>query len=176
MNGAQFTDRANKALLDSSSLAEQYSHSQILPVHLAISLLNPAPDESKDQQAPAHPSHDAASAPSALPSSPVGPATAGSPGHPNPPARPGRGLPAWLRAPSPPASAFCSEPSPGALLTFWPWGHSLVWTPVPGASSPVASGLFDPALSQEGSLGVRYRTNDLWGGQTGKGQEVLPGS
>lgn len=63
MNGAQFTDRANKALLDSSSLAEQYSHSQILPVHLAVSLLNPAPDESKDQQAPAHPSHDAASAP-----------------------------------------------------------------------------------------------------------------
>lgn len=62
MNGTQFTDRANKALLDSSSLAEQYSHSQILPVHLAVSLLNPAPDESKDQQAPTHPSHDAASA------------------------------------------------------------------------------------------------------------------
>ena len=63
MNGVQFTDRANKALLDSSSLAEQYSHSQILPVHLAVSLLNPAPDESKDQQATAHPSHDGASAP-----------------------------------------------------------------------------------------------------------------
>ncbi|OOF95463.1 hypothetical protein ASPCADRAFT_207950 [Aspergillus carbonarius ITEM 5010] len=63
MNGAQFTDRANKALLDSSSLAEQYSHSQILPVHLAVSLLNPSPDESKDQQAPAHPSHETSSAP-----------------------------------------------------------------------------------------------------------------
>ncbi|PYI01781.1 heat shock protein Hsp98/Hsp104/ClpA [Aspergillus sclerotiicarbonarius CBS 121057] len=63
MNGAQFTDRANKALLDSSSLAEQYSHSQILPIHLAVSLLNPSPDESKDQQAPAHPSHETSSAP-----------------------------------------------------------------------------------------------------------------
>ncbi|KAE8380625.1 P-loop containing nucleoside triphosphate hydrolase protein [Aspergillus bertholletiae] len=63
MNGAQFTDRANKALLDSSSLAEQYAHSQILPVHLAVALLNPSPDESKDQQATAHPSHDSASAP-----------------------------------------------------------------------------------------------------------------
>ncbi|KAL4895650.1 P-loop containing nucleoside triphosphate hydrolase protein [Aspergillus ambiguus] len=61
MNGAQFTDRANKALLDSSGLAEQYSHSQILPIHLAYSLLNPLPDESTDQQVPAHPSHDAAS-------------------------------------------------------------------------------------------------------------------
>lgn len=64
MSGPQFTDRANKALLDSSNLAEQYSHSQILPVHLAVSLLNPAPDESQDQQtASAHPSHDAATAP-----------------------------------------------------------------------------------------------------------------
>ncbi|KAI9932131.1 Heat shock protein hsp98 [Aspergillus wentii] len=63
MNGAQFTDKANKALLDSSSLAEQYSHSQILPIHLAVSLLNPSPDESKDQQTAFHPSHDAASAP-----------------------------------------------------------------------------------------------------------------
>ncbi|KAB8230096.1 hypothetical protein ETB97_007457 [Aspergillus alliaceus] len=63
MNGAQFTDRANKALLDSSSLAEQYAHSQILPVHLAVVLLNPSPDESKDQQAPAHPSHESGSAP-----------------------------------------------------------------------------------------------------------------
>ena len=64
MSGVQFTDRANKALLDSSNLAEQYSHSQILPVHLAVSLLNPAPDESKDQQtATAHPSHEAATAP-----------------------------------------------------------------------------------------------------------------
>lgn len=64
MNGAQFTDRANKALLDSSALAEQYAHSQILPIHLAVSLLNPSIDESKDQQTPAgHSSHDAASTP-----------------------------------------------------------------------------------------------------------------
>lgn len=64
MNGAQFTDRANKALLDSSALAEQYAHSQILPIHLAVSLLNPSADESKDQQTPAgHSSHDAASTP-----------------------------------------------------------------------------------------------------------------
>ncbi|KAJ6043220.1 uncharacterized protein N7446_001415 [Penicillium canescens] len=43
MNGAQFTDRANKALLDSSGLCEQYAHSQILPLHLAVALLNPSP-------------------------------------------------------------------------------------------------------------------------------------
>lgn len=64
MNGAQFTDRANQALLDSSALAEQYAHSQILPIHLAVAMLNPSPDESKDQQNPAgHSSHDAAAAP-----------------------------------------------------------------------------------------------------------------
>ncbi|EAW07312.1 ATP-dependent Clp protease ATP-binding subunit [Aspergillus clavatus NRRL 1] len=63
MNGAQFTDRANKALLDSSHLAEQYAHSQILPVHLAVALLNPSIDESKDQQAASHPSHDSSTAP-----------------------------------------------------------------------------------------------------------------
>ncbi|RJE23857.1 Heat shock protein [Aspergillus sclerotialis] len=63
MSGAQFTDRANQALLDSNHLAEQYSHSQILPVHLAVALLNPSPDESKDQQAPSHPSHQAATHP-----------------------------------------------------------------------------------------------------------------
>ncbi|KAJ5099910.1 hypothetical protein N7532_006911 [Penicillium argentinense] len=63
MNGAQFTDRANKALLDSSALAEQYAHSQILPLHLAVSLLNPSPDESEDQQPVGHSSHDAASTP-----------------------------------------------------------------------------------------------------------------
>lgn len=63
MNGAQFTDRANKALLDSSSLAEQYAHSQILPIHLAVALLKPSQDESQDQQAAGHPSHDGASVP-----------------------------------------------------------------------------------------------------------------
>jgi ATP-dependent Clp protease ATP-binding subunit ClpB len=65
MSGAQFTDRANKALLDSASLCNQYAHSQILPLHLAVAMLNPAPDESQDQQTPsgAHSSHDSATAP-----------------------------------------------------------------------------------------------------------------
>ncbi|KAJ5871891.1 uncharacterized protein N7529_004244 [Penicillium soppii] len=65
MNGVQFTDRANKSLLDSSALCEQYAHSQIMPLHLAVALLNPLPDESQDQQTPsgAHASHDASTAP-----------------------------------------------------------------------------------------------------------------
>lgn len=33
-------------------LAEQHAHSQLLPVHLAVSLLDPPPDLSKDQQNP----------------------------------------------------------------------------------------------------------------------------
>lgn len=32
------------------ALAEQYAHSQLLPVHLAVALLDPLPDPSKDQQ------------------------------------------------------------------------------------------------------------------------------
>jgi len=63
-SGMQFTDRANKALADSQDLAQQYSHSQLLPLHLAVSLIDPQPDLSKDQQAPAgHASHAASSAP-----------------------------------------------------------------------------------------------------------------
>lgn len=62
MNGAQFTDRANKALLDSSDLAGQYAHSQILPIHLAVALLKPSTDND-DEQPAGHSSHDAASAP-----------------------------------------------------------------------------------------------------------------
>lgn len=46
----EFTDRAKKALEDAMVLAEQYAHSQLLPVHLAVALLNPLPDQSKDQQ------------------------------------------------------------------------------------------------------------------------------
>lgn len=46
----EFTDRGKKALEDAMSLAEQYAHSQLLPVHLAVSLLDPPPDQSKDQQ------------------------------------------------------------------------------------------------------------------------------
>ncbi|KAJ5551939.1 ATPase AAA-type core [Penicillium sp. DV-2018c] len=65
MSNAQFTDRANKALLDSANLCIQYAQSQILPLHLAVALLNPQPDESEDQQTPsgAHSSHDSATAP-----------------------------------------------------------------------------------------------------------------
>ncbi|KAK1781678.1 P-loop containing nucleoside triphosphate hydrolase protein [Copromyces sp. CBS 386.78] len=48
----EFTDRAKKALEDAMALAEQYAHSQLLPVHLAVSLLDPLPDPSKDQQNP----------------------------------------------------------------------------------------------------------------------------
>ncbi|KAH0524557.1 hypothetical protein TsFJ059_007053 [Trichoderma semiorbis] len=45
-----FTDRAQKAIEDAMSMAEQYGHSQLLPVHLAVSLLEPPIDQSKDQQ------------------------------------------------------------------------------------------------------------------------------
>ena len=63
MNGAQFTDRANKALLDSNGLAEQYAHSQILPLHLAVALLNPSADDADDRQPVGHSSHESASTP-----------------------------------------------------------------------------------------------------------------
>ncbi|TPX13792.1 uncharacterized protein E0L32_005736 [Thyridium curvatum] len=46
----EFTDRGKKALEDAMTLAEQYAHSQLLPVHLAVSLLDPPADQSKDQQ------------------------------------------------------------------------------------------------------------------------------
>ncbi|KAK5663926.1 hypothetical protein OQA88_137 [Cercophora sp. LCS_1] len=46
----EFTDRAKKALEDAMTLAEQYAHSQLLPVHLAVALLDPLPDQSKDLQ------------------------------------------------------------------------------------------------------------------------------
>lgn len=60
----QFTDRASQALADAQDLAQQYSHSQLQPLHLAVSLLDPPPDQSKDQQTNhAHTSHAAASAP-----------------------------------------------------------------------------------------------------------------
>ncbi|KAJ9628876.1 Heat shock protein hsp98 [Taxawa tesnikishii (nom. ined.)] len=60
----QFTDRASQALGDAQAIAQQYGHSQLLPVHLAVALLDPPPDESKDQQTNnAHASHAAASAP-----------------------------------------------------------------------------------------------------------------
>lgn len=46
----EFTDRAQKSVEDAMSLAEQYGHSQLVPIHLAVSLLDPPPDQSKDQQ------------------------------------------------------------------------------------------------------------------------------
>ncbi|ROW12181.1 hypothetical protein VMCG_00200 [Cytospora schulzeri] len=46
----EFTDLAKKSLEDAMALAEQYAHSQLLPVHLAVALLEPSPDLSKDQQ------------------------------------------------------------------------------------------------------------------------------
>ena len=58
-----FTDRAQKALSDAHELATQYSHSQILPLHLAVSLLDPPIDESKDQQTKVNASHSSSSAP-----------------------------------------------------------------------------------------------------------------
>lgn len=58
-----FTDRAQKALADAHELAQQYSHSQILPLHLAVSLLDPPVDESKDQQQAMNASHTSGSAP-----------------------------------------------------------------------------------------------------------------
>lgn len=62
-SGMQFTDRAQKALADAHELAQQYSHSQILPLHLAVSLLDPPIDESKDQQQTMNASHSGSSAP-----------------------------------------------------------------------------------------------------------------
>ncbi len=56
-----FTDRASKALSDAMGVAEQYAHPQLLPLHLAMSLLDPPPDQSKDQQQTANASHDSAS-------------------------------------------------------------------------------------------------------------------
>jgi len=62
-SGMSFTDRAQKALADAHELAQQYSHSQILPLHLAVSLLDPPIDESKDQQQSVNATHTSGSAP-----------------------------------------------------------------------------------------------------------------
>lgn len=60
----QFTDKATKALSDAQDTCQQYSHSQLVPLHLAVSLIDPPPDQSKDQQnSSAHKSHAAATAP-----------------------------------------------------------------------------------------------------------------
>lgn len=59
-----FTDRATQALAEAQDLATQYQHSQLMPVHLAVALIDPQPDQSKDQQTNnSHASHAASSAP-----------------------------------------------------------------------------------------------------------------
>lgn len=59
----QFTDKASAALADAQDLAQQYAHSQLLPIHLGVALLDPSPDESKDQQNDhSHKSHASSSA------------------------------------------------------------------------------------------------------------------
>ncbi|KAI9817341.1 MAG: Heat shock protein hsp98 [Phylliscum demangeonii] len=57
----QFTDRAQKALSDAHDLATQYAHSQLQPLHLAVSLLDPPEDQST--QTTANGSHAGPSAP-----------------------------------------------------------------------------------------------------------------
>lgn len=60
----QFTDKATQALSDAQDIATQHAHSQLLPIHLAVALIDPLPDQSKDQQTNhAHASHAGASAP-----------------------------------------------------------------------------------------------------------------
>ena len=59
----QFTDRAAKALSDAANFCEQYAHTQILPLHLAVALFDPPPDESKDQQQTANASHSHSASP-----------------------------------------------------------------------------------------------------------------
>jgi ATP-dependent Clp protease ATP-binding subunit ClpB len=60
----QFTDRAQQALVDANELATQYAHTQMMPVHLAVALIDPPADLSKDQQTNhAHPTHQSAAAP-----------------------------------------------------------------------------------------------------------------
>jgi ATP-dependent Clp protease ATP-binding subunit ClpB len=47
-----YTDRAAKALADSFELAKDYGHSQLSPVHLAVSLFTPPPDETNKVDRP----------------------------------------------------------------------------------------------------------------------------
>ena len=63
-SGMQFTDKATQALSDAQDLATQYAHSQMQPIHLGVSLLDPPPDLSKDQQNnSAHASHACSTSP-----------------------------------------------------------------------------------------------------------------
>ncbi|KAK3696494.1 Heat shock protein hsp98 [Vermiconidia calcicola] len=60
----QFTDKATAALSEAQDLTQQYMHSQMQPIHLAVALFDPAPDVSKDQQnTTGHASHAGSSVP-----------------------------------------------------------------------------------------------------------------
>ena len=60
----EFTTKATEALSDAQTICQEHAHSQMLPIHLAVALIDPRPDQSKDQQTNhAHDSHSASSAP-----------------------------------------------------------------------------------------------------------------
>ncbi|CAI6336470.1 unnamed protein product [Periconia digitata] len=50
-----YTDRAAKALADSFDLVKDYQHLQLTPLHLAVSLLSPPPDETNKVDRPPEP-------------------------------------------------------------------------------------------------------------------------
>lgn len=56
-----FTNKATQAIEDAMKNAEDHGSSQLLPLHLALALLDPRPDESKDQQQTSHASHTSSS-------------------------------------------------------------------------------------------------------------------
>jgi ATP-dependent Clp protease ATP-binding subunit ClpA len=47
-----YTDKAAKALADSFDLAKSYGHPQLTPIHLAVSLIDPPPDETNKVDKP----------------------------------------------------------------------------------------------------------------------------
>ncbi|KAI1910678.1 Heat shock protein hsp98 [Ophidiomyces ophidiicola] len=59
MNTSQFTDRANKAIMQAGDLAEQFSHPEILPIHLAVVLLNPMEGDDEESANDSHKSSTA---------------------------------------------------------------------------------------------------------------------
>ncbi|KAF2241174.1 heat shock protein [Trematosphaeria pertusa] len=50
-----YTDKAAKALADSFELAKGYAHAQLTPIHLAVSLIDPPPDETNKVDKPLTP-------------------------------------------------------------------------------------------------------------------------
>ncbi|KAI9753558.1 MAG: Heat shock protein hsp98 [Chaenotheca gracillima] len=44
----QFTNKGQKAIADAEDLANQYGHSQILPLHVAVALLDPSEEKEKE--------------------------------------------------------------------------------------------------------------------------------